>query len=639
MSCSKRLVLIIVIYMVFPVKTIKLKNVPTKITMGAYWNKLNKAIPYEASIPLLYEGEIPNDNYVMHPYSLSTEGCNEWDEGDYCKLTKWLDTVDKEIEVELTRVNNMLQADVFETSDIISKNKSRNPRSISFIATILSWCCGIATESSFKALVTDHLRIKSRISQIKENIHDDQVDLTRVTDAMQKYSSEIKQKLLDIDNTFHNLEEKLSKNLILDDTRFQRLFSSAFYGIERNSRRIFQTLHSISKGAIINDCKNKLIPSHIIPVTILTQDLKSLQEKLDVDGFKLAIPLSDITWYYKLKIADCEFADEKIFISVKVPILNKLHSFELYEFTNIPYSWKNSTCVIIHDSTYLAVDGDSVRTITGAMLRECKVQVNELCFISRYSTDIVSGPSCPEILFKGATASVINKYCAYKCQDGNAMVITQVNFETYVITHPPRSIKLDCGNNTQYITNDDTEIIGSIEIKLPCHCKLIVNNKIKIDKNYPCDKRAIKELEVTRILPSFWSKLDSMHINRKNLLFPTKFENFTEIFNPNWTFTVPHFKISRQTHDNIYYKKKTQPKSKYNNENYYSWQIVILYVWSLLLTIVMATSMLISYMKFIKGGTLKKIIEGGVTENFELVFRPATPTHEETQTYNEVVVD
>ena len=160
-------------------------------------------------------------------------------------------------------------------------------------------------------------------------------------------------------------------------------------------------------------------------------------------------------------------------------------------------------------------------------------------------------------MYKGNTAEKLNEYCAYKCQTGTSPIVTQIDHEKYILTHPPADVSVKCGSLIRQILNKERYLPGALEIQLPCPCELHFGKEIKIPRSFPCDKNGIGTPLITRILPTLWSKLQSININIHSPSIPISFTNISELFDSEWQTKVPHFtsKRKRQIIENYTYDK------------------------------------------------------------------------------------
>jgi hypothetical protein len=223
-------------------------------------------------------------------------------------------------------------------------------------------------------------------------------------------------------------------------------------------------------------------------------------------------------------------------------------SWELFELMTTPFAWNNHTCTIMHDTMYLAVSshhsGRSLRPISGSSLHTCKPFENKLCYIARFNSHGSYGPQCALKMYTGATVDELNSHCAFRCHESQAMIISEVQDDVYVITHPQPMMLIQCGKTTQDIITSAVGKPGALQVHLPCNCQLRLKEDVVIPTRYPCGGNTPPATGLMHVLPATWSNLKSLHL--KPLLHDTHptFDNFTECLDTNWTLRVPHVNLS-----------------------------------------------------------------------------------------------
>ncbi|KAG8325066.1 hypothetical protein J6590_076919 [Homalodisca vitripennis] len=68
-----------------------------------------------------------------------------------------------------------------------------------------------------------------------------------------------------------------------------------------------------------------------------------------------------------------------------------------------PFAWHNTTCVLQHETTYVAASDKRIASISGGALHDCQVFERPLCFVPRYPGDSLASSLCHRKLFEGAT--------------------------------------------------------------------------------------------------------------------------------------------------------------------------------------------------------------------------------------------
>ena len=56
------------------------------------------------------------------------------------------------------------------------------------------------------------------------------------------------------------------------------------------------------------------------------------------NGYKFAIPLTNIDTYYKLPITECLISSDIILVKIKIPLIQDKGEWELFEFVPLPFS-------------------------------------------------------------------------------------------------------------------------------------------------------------------------------------------------------------------------------------------------------------------------------------------------------------
>jgi hypothetical protein len=287
-------------------------EIPIKITQGVYWKELTHNVVYESSAPLLYEGYFPPYDLQMENNKLADVACDV-PPSDWCKFATWLDTVDKNIAIEILKCNTNYHSDLHsDDTNIINRQK----RGIDFIASVLNFCCSVATESEFKSLYSGQNQLAQKIEDIKLRIHDDHIDLLSVSEKMEGFTHSMRLAITGMQQNFSIYQRNLLKNINAADTQNNKYFYSLFQATERIARRLYETINLIRRKDIISDCRNKHIPASVIPAHILKHDLQLLRNKTLPNKYDIAIPINELTWYYKLKIAECQISQNKILIKL-----------------------------------------------------------------------------------------------------------------------------------------------------------------------------------------------------------------------------------------------------------------------------------------------------------------------------------
>ncbi|KAJ3645257.1 hypothetical protein Zmor_022927 [Zophobas morio] len=284
----------------------------------------------------------------------------------------------------------------------------------------------------------------------------------------------------------------------------------------------------------------------ILPPSVLRADLIVLQDNIANHRQELAISVGDAEVLYTLPICDCMLTEKTITVHIRIPVRTKGFSWSLFELIAVPFKWHNQTCKTQHESVYVAVSklvSRQVRAISGVSLHHCKPFENKLCFLPRFSAHSLHGPTCVNKLVAGESSLELSRQCPMTCYYSTAMTITEVEEETYVITHARNESCIKCNNQLRPIVKQEDAEPSAKKIVLPCHSQLILHDEVIIGRRFPC-KEDEKEITITHILPAPWSTVGAMVINDFEKTVPLHFDSLKTCLNENWTLTIPHVNLT-----------------------------------------------------------------------------------------------
>jgi hypothetical protein len=275
-----------------------------------------------------------------------------------------------------------------------------------------------------------------------------------------------------------------------------------------------------------------------LPYDKLEIQYNKLKKKLEAQGHQVAFKKDMFSLFYKIKIVECQFSDNTLLLRVRFPIKSIRKNYQLFEFVPVPFAWENHTCNLENEHAVIAVTEDDVVTISGAMLRECAPWNTFLCYVPQVVMGGFMGPSCLKKLFQGVTLKDLSESCVFQCKQFNETIITQVDYANFVVTKAVRPFYIECDNKEKvdlsYLINSP----GSVEIKLPCHCRIVVGASI-VREVFPCDKNMTEFVDMSIILPSAWFTLGDMKLNMPAGMAFTTYDTVAEVLNYNWTMELP----------------------------------------------------------------------------------------------------
>jgi hypothetical protein len=65
--------------------------------------------------------------------------------------------------------------------------------------------------------------------------------------------------------------------------------------------------------------------------------------------------------------------------------------------------------------------------------------------IARFNSHGSYSPQCAVKMYTGATVDELNSHCAFRCNESQAMIISEVQDDVYVITHPQPMMLIQFG--------------------------------------------------------------------------------------------------------------------------------------------------------------------------------------------------
>ena len=564
-----------------------------EISAGAYWKQLPETIVYEATIALNYQTSWEEDRLSLKDLHEKSTCKNRASEE--CIITYHMGELSKSFTQEFQLLNDNWNAGAMKFSD---QQAERKRRALDFIGSGLSWCCGVATIEKLKLIDESEKHVNQRIQRLSKgllgtvkNINQNSKHFKEYEESVASAFKETESRMKFVEKYARELEERIGKSADKQEV----LALTTLYGQYANLKRLVLLTRSLRRHAVVNSCKHHKIPVDIIHPQVLGKDLKKLLGEIRSSGQRLAIDVTETWKYYELPICDCSFTEQKLFIHIKIPVIQGNNNWQLYELITTPFAWFNETCFIPHQPLYMAVSmteksKDKIRQISGAGLHQCKPYNNKLCFVPRFSGDIFQGPQCAKMLYEGNTVEKLSHYCPMQCHSATSMIITEADEEVYILTHPTSDLMISCSENDTTQINTKHFQQGAIKIHLPCNCHLHSLQSIIIPKRFPCpDVFMPSEAKILHIIPATWSTLKSFVLNPKLSQNPPTYKNLTECLNSNWSLHIPHLNITSTDTTLNYFEDSInshfQTIFSYNDD-YSIHKESIFLIWNIILSII-----------------------------------------------------
>lgn len=416
----------------------------------------------------------------------------------------------------------------------------------STLGEIANYCCGVATTRSFNQLFANQEEITSAMKNIKESVHENHRSYMSITSHVDQISAKLNQNFMSIKNQFDNYKQKDTKSQYFMESWTEMVSHSLIHLFARNVEQTRQNMRS----AILENCRNNLLPAMIVDQDSLMKELINIKGKIESQGWTFSIPIISPSSYYQHKISECILSNEKILIKLKVPLRRITPKYNLFTFLSVPQGFNNRSCTLLIDDVHLALSetGDEIIPVAGNDRRFCEAsstQGSNLCYLARRPSQVTFTSNCAESIYHGEPIKRLFDVCAYRCIPETQPIITAISSEIYVITHPQKNITIVCDDEIILLPEDHLKDPGSLEITLKCECELHMQGKLIIPKNFPCSHDINRDVSVTHILPALWSHYKDFRINPAKAKFNALLlDKFNESFNVQWMHSVPLLDIT-----------------------------------------------------------------------------------------------
>ncbi|KAF5292314.1 hypothetical protein FQA39_LY03348 [Lamprigera yunnana] len=312
------------------------------------------------------------------------------------------------------------------------------------------------------------------------------------------------------------------------------------------------------QAEVLNTCKDQKIPALIVQLLDLAADLKVLDKDIKSKYYELAIPIGQLSEYYKLDIADCKVTDQRIHIYIRVPInqdtlrnalglvektivkqnyviaittISQYYSMPLIECVmaqdtgvvgiHVPllkstlkdltmkrvvtpiFAWEEYTCSVnIPSFTVVLVEKNDRWFI---VLPKCDPFKEDLCLVTNaYNAETLALLCIRQVLIGGSTWQ-FSLVCPISCRETGRQnqFISFVGSHRASITHPKDGLTIRC-QKEQYNLNNNSNLRALI-IDVPCHCQFEDGNRTDEYPTFPCVDKTIK-FGLQTVLPAIWTK-------------------------------------------------------------------------------------------------------------------------------------
>jgi hypothetical protein len=510
------------------------------VVSGAFWTAVPDAVVYEASVPLHYEGTWPTRVHRQDAPQPSGGFCTVVDRD--CERLRWIVNSTTKLGGRL----DWMDTNIGEVSAPLAVSTRRSRRSLSFLGDAFKWCCGVATQKDTDAILTDEKDIERYMNGVRGALHADHDALRNITLGLNAYGDNMTAMLSAIEvrektRAAEELEIRRATNgkLDEDDVKLSQMLRVTSTLVDLLSHETMVDF----RHRVLADCRNRRIPSGVVPPEVLQSDLKALAGALAKDGQSLAISANDVGSYYNLNTAQCVVADGKIIVTIKVPVVRLRGNWKVYQFKTIPFAWNASTCELAEEDTVIAVNGEDLVEVGGHDLDHCNLRGGRMCLLPRVHSrkGARNGGGCIRRLFEGGLATDLANVCAFQCRKRTDLRVTQLAMERYALTNAEAGLRVVCrGGESHDVELPFAGAPGAVEMDVPCGCQLLAQGDVVVREIFPCDARSRNEIAVTHILPHAWSNLDELRPAMEDIASRAVFSTVEHCLDTNWTSRVPH---------------------------------------------------------------------------------------------------
>ncbi|CAL8126824.1 unnamed protein product [Orchesella dallaii] len=497
--------------------------VPVRISKGAIVKQIRNLIYYEASLPLLYEVQIPTFKKIKN---FTRENCEGYGE---CKLYDDLQLILQRAESAISHTLT------FEDLNSTATTPKRFKRAINLIGEMAEYCCNIASSETVNSLFVNEHHLDTFMAQIKAELTEEHKTTVNTRELLNSYSSEMENVMKKLSATSRADIRDLAEAEGKTSDRLMQLTAVLF----TTGRILYQHAQTTSFLKAQSDCDNGKIPSFFIPHEEFRKDLLQLEKRAMNDGYSLPIPTSSLSKYYHIPTTSCSFTNTKVLVKVKVPVIRNSTTCQLYHLNILPFAYEESNCKLNLDIEYVAACDNEIIPLFGSMLETCNPSKDTLCFLSQYKRISSLSRSCASLLISHhATAREIAANCPLTCtkHDGKSMFVSQVDGNNFIILNPHSPIKLQCKGKADVSTPINITN-GHMNLHVACGCSASIGNQ-SISPHYPCFSSSTKSV-IHQVIPSFFSNLDATIITENTMV-----SNLEDVLAKNWTIKIPHLNLS-----------------------------------------------------------------------------------------------
>ena len=240
-------------------------------------------------------------------------------------------------------------------------------------------------------------------------------------------------------------------------------------------------------------CRSNFIPQAIIDEAHLAEHLFKLSVNIQASGFRFLFPLSDIAAYYSIPIASCRFTKHKVFVTVKIPLIEINESFQMSKLVNLPFMMLSNdtklTCRLNNIFTYFIADSKkNLFFLSNDIHDTCDISGSGLCLKPKFIPPHFSNENCLTKIYQGDSIENLKLFCSYTCISSSEQWIYKLPTSEVVLLYPKLPLSIHCSDKTEDTQITEYDPFGHLVIQLPCQCHLRLADTT-ILPHFPCESK------------------------------------------------------------------------------------------------------------------------------------------------------
>ena len=402
-------------------------------------------------------------------------------------------TLHRHIKFTTTNINYLL-------SNPIEKNRHKRAL-MGFLGKPIGALFGWADADRVEAIYQKVCELNDFLVKSK-NVQTKTTDLiTRVIDKQTTLFSMINQQKNIISTTIDKLESDLlnkTKHLMINiNENFNKAQAEreALFMYTQRSHYLAE-LNIIYSEMIQTESAIRLLSSgylsvDVLPPKVLKQNIDRISTELQLSSRGSKLEKIDLEFYYRERSVLFFYSKSHIFLNINLVASNTKSTFDIYQIQSIPVPLNTSFTPVIGyselniDYDFLAVSEDRYQYIqlTSNDLLTCSNTVIRVCenpFMRRK----FDSPSCAMAVFQDKNN--LEKYCnstIYPFKTPSTQAIA-VKSDEYLLTTNKQFFIIECTNLTPVTKRAKSYQL----IKLSCHCHLLVEEIVIVNKKVNCEQ-------------------------------------------------------------------------------------------------------------------------------------------------------